>query len=139
MAHEREVLPYRTEARQESLGALRHPEAAHAALAFTRGLMAVFRTVVEPGTGFDEDVLDACRRSCQIARPGTGDRFIQQRRYTMRLASVVPFTARIRSALLASRPVISHLVQIGSLDMENLKSSFRCLRPLGMNHIELLQ
>jgi hypothetical protein len=61
MALEREELPYRTEARQESLGALRHLEAAHAALAFTRGLMAVFRTVVEPGTGFDEDVLDVCQ------------------------------------------------------------------------------
>jgi hypothetical protein len=44
MSLEREVLPHRIEARQERLGALRHPDAMHPTLA--RGLMAVFRTVV---------------------------------------------------------------------------------------------
>jgi hypothetical protein len=43
---EREVLPYRTEARRESLNALRHPEATHPALVFARGLMVIFRTAV---------------------------------------------------------------------------------------------
>ena len=40
MSLEREVLLYRSEARQKSLHAFRNPEATHARLAFTLGLMA---------------------------------------------------------------------------------------------------
>ena len=58
MTLEREVLPDRTEARQESLRAFRIAEATHASLAFARRLMTVFRPVIDPRAGFDEDVLD---------------------------------------------------------------------------------
>jgi NAD(P)H-nitrite reductase large subunit len=52
-----EVLPYRPEAREKLLCAFRVTKAAHATLAFTRGLMTVFRTVVQSGGSFDEHVL----------------------------------------------------------------------------------
>jgi hypothetical protein len=58
MSLDGEVLSDWTEARQERLRALRNPEAAHPALAFTRGLVAVFSMVIDPGTGFDEHMLD---------------------------------------------------------------------------------
>ena len=58
MSLEREVLSDRTKARQESLRAFRIAEAAHAALAFTRGLMTVFCPIVDPGTGLDEGAFD---------------------------------------------------------------------------------
>jgi len=58
MSLERKVLPDRAEARQEHLGAFRIAKTTHAALALSRRLMAVFSTLVDPGTGFDEDVLD---------------------------------------------------------------------------------
>lgn len=57
MPLEREVLPDRPEARQEGLGARGQTETSHAALAFPRGLVAVFGTVVHAGTGLDEHVL----------------------------------------------------------------------------------
>jgi len=45
MSLEREVLLYRSEARQKSPHAFRNPEATHAGLAFTLGLMAsIFTT-----------------------------------------------------------------------------------------------
>ena len=46
MPLEREVLADRTEARQERLGTVGIAEATHAALAFTRRLMAIFGTIV---------------------------------------------------------------------------------------------
>ncbi len=52
-----EVLTDRTEARQESLGALRVAKASHAPLAVPRGLMAVLCTVVDTGRGLEEHVL----------------------------------------------------------------------------------
>jgi hypothetical protein len=58
MALEREVMPDRTKARQESWRAFRDPEASHTALAFTRRLMAVFGPVVHASTDPDEDVFD---------------------------------------------------------------------------------
>ena len=61
MSLERKVLPDRAEARQEHLGAFRIAKTTHAALALSRRLMAVFSTLVDPGTGFDEDVLDVCQ------------------------------------------------------------------------------
>jgi hypothetical protein len=78
MALELEVLPDRAEARQEGLRALGQPEAAHAALAFTRGLMAIFGAIVHARAGFDEHVPDVgelgvfglCRR---IAAQLVGD------------------------------------------------------------------
>jgi hypothetical protein len=51
------VLPDRTEARQERLCTIGQSETAHAALAFTRGLMTVLGTVVNACSRFDEDVL----------------------------------------------------------------------------------
>ena len=56
-----EVLPDRSEARQERLRAFRDPEASHTALAFTRGLMTIFGAIVYSGTGFDEDVFHVCQ------------------------------------------------------------------------------
>jgi len=53
-----EVLPDRSEARQERLRALRIAEAAHASLAFSRRLVTVFGSVIDPRAGFDEDVPD---------------------------------------------------------------------------------
>ncbi len=61
MSLECEVLRDRAKVRQECLRALRSAETAHQALAFTRGLMAVFGPVVHPGAGFGEDVLDVCQ------------------------------------------------------------------------------
>jgi len=58
MSLEREVLADRSESRQESLRAIRIAEASHPALAFTRRLMAIFGAVVQPCTGFDENVFD---------------------------------------------------------------------------------
>jgi len=58
MSLEREVLPNWTEARQESLRAFRNSEATHPTLAFARGLMAIFGSIVLPCTSFYEDVLD---------------------------------------------------------------------------------
>jgi hypothetical protein len=52
-----EVLPDRSEIRQERLRALRIAETTHAALAFARGLMTIFGSVVHSGAGFDENVL----------------------------------------------------------------------------------
>jgi len=46
MSLEREVLPDRTETRQESLRAFRNSETTHPALAFTRRLMTIFGPVV---------------------------------------------------------------------------------------------
>jgi hypothetical protein len=67
MSLEREVLADQSEARQESLCAIRIKEATHApkevplgdsAFAFKRRLMASFGTVVHPSTGFDENLFD---------------------------------------------------------------------------------
>jgi hypothetical protein len=58
MALQCEVLPDQSKARQESLSAFGITKTTHASLAFTCRLMAVFSAVVNPGTGFDEDVLD---------------------------------------------------------------------------------
>jgi hypothetical protein len=58
MTGQREVLPDRTEARQESLRAFNIAEATHASLAFARRLMAVFRPVIDPRAAFDENVLN---------------------------------------------------------------------------------
>jgi hypothetical protein len=52
------MLPDRSEARQKSLRAFGITKTTQAALAFTCRLLAVFSAVVNPGTGFDEDVLD---------------------------------------------------------------------------------
>ncbi|MGF6415766.1 hypothetical protein OKW35_003306 [Paraburkholderia sp. MM5477-R1] len=57
MTLEREVLPDRTEARQERLRAPGQAETTHTSLAFTRGLMAVLCTVVDAGGRLDEHVL----------------------------------------------------------------------------------
>jgi len=43
------------------LSAFRVAEATHPALAFSRRLMAIFGTVVDPSTGFDENVSDVCQ------------------------------------------------------------------------------
>jgi hypothetical protein len=58
MSLDGEALSDRTEARQERLRTLGTPEAAHPALAFTRGLVAVFGTAIDPGTGFDEHMVN---------------------------------------------------------------------------------
>jgi hypothetical protein len=52
-----EVLPDRSEIRQECLRAFRIAETTHASLAFTRGLMTIFGSVVHSSTGFHENVL----------------------------------------------------------------------------------
>src|ERR1700687_3533527 len=57
-----EVLPYRSEAREEFLYALRVAKTAHAPLAFTRGLVTVLRSVVQPRCCFDEHVFHARQR-----------------------------------------------------------------------------
>ena len=57
------MLPYRAEARQETLRAFGIAKAAHATLAFPRGLMSVFDAIVYSSTGFDEDVLKICQFS----------------------------------------------------------------------------
>lgn len=59
MPLQRKVLPNRTKAGQECLSAFRITEAAHAALAFSRRLMAILGTVIHPRAGLDEDVFDA--------------------------------------------------------------------------------
>src|SRR5258707_7158628 len=69
MSLEREVLPDRSEARQEHQRTFRVAEAAHAALPFSRGLMTVFGSVVQPGAGFNEDVLDVCQL-CDLGSRG---------------------------------------------------------------------
>jgi len=58
MSLEGEVLADRTKVREESLRALRNPESTHSPLAFTRRLVTVLCPVIQPGTGFDKDVLD---------------------------------------------------------------------------------
>ena len=52
-----EVLPDRSEVRQERLRAFRIAETTHAALAFTHVLMTIFGSVVHSSAGFDENVL----------------------------------------------------------------------------------
>lgn len=51
MALKREVLPDRTEARQECLRASRQAETTHTLLTFTRGLMAGFCAIADAGGG----------------------------------------------------------------------------------------
>lgn len=71
-----EVLPNRSEVRQERLRAFGTTKTTHAALAFMRRCVAVFSTVVNPGSGFDEDVLDVdqfrtlclCRRIAAVGQ-----------------------------------------------------------------------
>src|ERR1700710_341156 len=58
MALQCEALANRSEARQERLRAFGITKTTHAALAFTRRLVAAFSAVVNPGTGFDGDVHD---------------------------------------------------------------------------------
>ena len=57
MPLEREMLPYRPEAREKFLRAFEVTKAAHATLAFARRLVAILRTVVQSGRRFDEHVL----------------------------------------------------------------------------------
>jgi hypothetical protein len=57
MPLEREMLPDRTEAREEFLCAFRVAKAAHATLPFARRLMAVLGPVVQLGCSFDKHVL----------------------------------------------------------------------------------
>lgn len=57
MPLERDVLPDRSEARQECLRALRVTKATHTPLGFASGLVAVLSPVVQPGCRFDEHVL----------------------------------------------------------------------------------
>ena len=70
MALQCEVLPDQSEARQESLRAFGIAKTTHAWLVCTCRLMADFNAVVNPGTGFDEDVLDVdqLRNSAFAAR-----------------------------------------------------------------------
>jgi hypothetical protein len=68
---EREVLLYRTEARQESLRACRIAEATHASLAFARRLMtSVFGPVIDPRAGFDEQLVAGSDRNNDVAHYG---------------------------------------------------------------------
>ncbi len=56
MSRGREVLPDRTEARQEHLRSSRHLKAAHAPLAFAHGLMTVLGAIVQARSLIDENV-----------------------------------------------------------------------------------
>ncbi|KVN33752.1 hypothetical protein WJ63_04255 [Burkholderia pyrrocinia] len=57
MSFQCEVMPDRTEARQEGLRALQVAKASHAALALPRGLMAVLCSVVDTGRSLDHQML----------------------------------------------------------------------------------
>jgi hypothetical protein len=84
MAFEREVLLYRSEARQEQLRTFWVMKAAHSTLAFTRGLVTVFSPVVQSRSRLDEYVLHArqfgnfslCR---WVAAQLVGDNFTRHR------------------------------------------------------------
>lgn len=58
MALQREVLADEPEVRQEDLRTPRIAEATHATLPFACRLMTVFDSVIQPSTGFDEDMFD---------------------------------------------------------------------------------
>ncbi|CAB3810298.1 hypothetical protein LMG27177_07121 [Paraburkholderia fynbosensis] len=58
MPLEREMLPYRTETREECLRAVAVAKSAHATLAFAGRLVAVLRSIVHARRGFNEHVSD---------------------------------------------------------------------------------